>query len=188
MVTPIPHELMTLDDWDALPEDNSAQYELQDGVLVVSPKPALRHQEAQLELAVQIRQQLPRDHQVVGDFELVVKAGPPPTVRAPDLIVIPRGGPQKRAETNAVRIAIEIISPGSRSTDKHLKVVEYAEAGIPWFWLVDLDPPAPTITVFGFGAPDDGYVESQTAVGELVVREPFPLRIDIGMLLGPASW
>jgi hypothetical protein len=37
--------------------------------------------------------------------------------------------------------------------------------------------------VFGLGAPRDGYRESQTATGELVVPEPFPLRIGIDALV-----
>ena len=81
-----------------------------------------------------------------------------------------------------VLLAVEIISPGSRNVDTHLKSVEYAEAGIPHYWLVDLDPPAPTVTVFGLGAPGDGYVESQTTSGELLVTEPFTLRIDVAAL------
>ena len=31
--------LLTLEDWDALPEDNSAHFELQEGVLIVTPRP-----------------------------------------------------------------------------------------------------------------------------------------------------
>jgi hypothetical protein len=37
--------------------------------------------------------------------------------------------------------------------------------------------------VFGLGAPGDGYRESQTASAELVVREPFALRVDIRALV-----
>jgi hypothetical protein len=33
------------------------------------------------------------------------------------------------------------------------------------------------------GAPGDGYVESQTASGELLVSEPFEMRIDVGALV-----
>ena len=49
--------------------------------------------------------------------------------------------------------------------------------------MVDLDPPAPSITVFGLGAPGEGYRESQTAIGELLVTEPFPLSVDISALV-----
>jgi Uma2 family endonuclease len=184
---PIPRELMTLDGWDALPEDNSAHYELQEGVLVVSPKPARRHQLAVTRLAAQMERQLPLDWDAVPDFEVVVQAEGPATVRAPDLVIVRADGPESRVAAGDVLLAVEIISPGSRKIDTHMKPFEYSEAGIPHYWVVDLDPPAPSITVYGLGAPDDGYVESQTATGELVVHEPFDLRIDIGALIDRRS-
>jgi Uma2 family endonuclease len=180
---PIPRELMTLDEWDALPEDNSAHYELQEGVLVVSPKPAKRHQLAVTRLAAQMERQLPIEWVAVPDFEVVVQADGPATVRAPDLVVVRAEGPESRVMAGDVLLAVEIISPGSRKIDTHMKPFEYSEAGISHYWVVDLDPPAPSITVYGLGAPDDGYVESQTATGELIVPEPFEMRIDIGALL-----
>lgn len=183
MVTPIPHELMTLDDWDALPEDNSAHFELQEGVLIVSPKPARRHQDSLLFLGWQVRGQLPAGWQALIDFEVVVQAEAPATVRAPDLVVVPREGPENRVPASDVLIAVEIISPGSRGIDTVLEAHEYAEAGIPHYWVVDLDPPAPSITVFGLGAPGDGYAESQHATGELVTSVPFDLRIDVAGLV-----
>jgi Uma2 family endonuclease len=180
---PIPRELMTLDQWDALPEDNSAHYELQEGVLVVSPKPAKRHQLATTRLAGQVERQLPIDWDAVADFEVVVQAEGPATVRAPDLVIVSADGPESRVAAGEVLLAVEIISPGSRKTDTHMKHFEYAEAGISHYWVVDLDPPAPSITVYGLGAPGDGYVESQTATGELVVQEPFSMRVDIRSLV-----
>jgi Uma2 family endonuclease len=180
---PIPRELMTLDEWDALPEDNSAHYELQEGVLVVSPKPAKRHQLAVARLASQMEHQLPVEWDVVPDFEVVVQADGPATVRAPDLVMVRADAAENRVVAGDVLLAVEIISPGSRKIDTHMKHFEYAEAGIPHYWVVDLDPPAPSITVYGLGAPDDGYVESQTATGELIVQAPFPMRIDIRSLV-----
>jgi Uma2 family endonuclease len=180
---PIPRELMTLAQWDALPEDNSAHYELQEGVLVASPKPARRHQLAVTRLASQMERQLPLDWEAVPDFEVVVQAEGPATVRAPDLVVVRAEGPENRVVAEEVLLAVEIISPGSRKIDTHLKPFEYSEAGIPHYWVVDLDPPVPSITVYGLGAPDDGYVESQTATGVLVVQEPLELEIDIEALV-----
>ncbi|GAA0920121.1 hypothetical protein GCM10009559_02520 [Pseudonocardia zijingensis] len=37
--------------------------------------------------------------------------------------------------------------------------------------------------MYGLGAPGDGYVESQTATGELVVTEPLEMRIDVDALV-----
>jgi Uma2 family endonuclease len=113
----------------------------------------------------------------------VVQAEGPATVRAPDIVVVREEGPENRVVAGEVLLAVEVISPGSRKTDTHMKPFEYAEAGIPHYWVVDLDPPAPSITVYGLGAPDDGYVESQTATGMRIVQEPFELRIDIRALV-----
>lgn len=183
MATPLHHDLMTLEEYDALPEDSSARYELQEGLVVMSPKPVREHQRVVVRLAASFEVQLPAGWECVPDFEVVVQAEEPATVRAPDLVVVREDGPSKRVGAGEVILAVEIISPGSRKVDTVLKPYEYAEAGIPHYWLVDIDPPAPSITVFGLGAPGDGYVESQTATGELVVSEPFRLRVDIPALL-----
>ncbi len=182
-----PGSLMTLDEWMALPEDNTYQYELQEGVLLVSPRPAARHQQAAYRLARQLDDQLPSGWDFLLDVEVVVRSEYPPIVRVPDLVVTRVGAGDRRLVASDVLLAVEIISPGSRNVDLHLKPCEYAEAGIPHYWLVDLDPPAPSITVFHVGAPDDGYIESPATAGELVTTAPFSLRIDIPALVAPRS-
>lgn len=54
-------------------------------------------------------------------------------------------------------LVIEIVSVGSRSSDKDTKRYEYAAAGIPQYWMVDRDN-AQTVTLHRLG-PDDTYVE-----------------------------
>ena len=174
---------LTLDEFVALPEAELARYELQEGALVMAPRPTQPHQDAMFVLGMQIHPQLPSGLRVVLDVDVVVRADDPAIVRAPDLVITTAGRDQKLLTAADIVAAVEIISPGSRNVDLHLKPFEYAEAGIPHYWVVDLDPPAPLITVFGLGAPGDGYVESQRAVtGKLVVTEPFPLTIDIARL------
>jgi Uma2 family endonuclease len=150
----------------------------------VSPRAARRHRQALVRLAHQIESGLPAGWECVVDFEVVVRAEQPVILRAPDLVVVPTDSPQKRVTAGEVRLAVEIISPGTRNVDTHLKSFEYADAGIPYYWLIDLDPPVPSITVSGLGAPGDGYEESQTATDQLIVTEPFPLRVDIDALVG----
>jgi len=190
MAMPLHHDpglLMTLDEWVALPEDDTYRYELQEGVLLVSPRAARRHQLAAQRLSQQLDGQLPVDWESVLDMEVVVRAPHPPTVRVPDVVVTRVGGPEDRLAASDVLLAVEIISPGSRNVDLHLKPYEYAEAGIPHYWIVDLDPPAPSITVCHLGTPDVGYVEAPAATGELVTTAPLRLRIDIPALVAPRS-
>lgn len=187
MAMPLHHGLMTIEEYFALPEDSSARYELQEGLLVMSPKPIREHQRVVVRLGALFEVQLPTGWECLPDFEVVVQTEEPATVRAPDLVVVREGGPSKRVGAGEVVLAVEIISPGSRKVDTVLKPYEYAEAGIAHYWLIDLDPPVPSITVFGLGAPGEGYVESQTATGELAVTEPFPLHVDIPALLAPRT-
>ncbi|MGH3611494.1 MAG: Uma2 family endonuclease [Pseudonocardia sp.] len=35
---------------------------------------------------------------------------------------------------------MEVLSPGSHRTDHVAKRADYADAGIPHYWIVDLDP------------------------------------------------
>lgn len=183
MAMPLQHGLMTLEEFVALPEENSARYELQEGVLVVSPRSARPNQLAVQRLSYQLDAQMPVEWESVIDFEVVVRTAEPAILRVPDLVVTRVDGPRQRLVAADVLLAVEVISPGSRNVDLHLKPFEYSEAGIPHYWLVDLDPPAPSITVFGLGAPGDGYAEGQTATGVLVVAEPFELHIDIRALV-----
>jgi Uma2 family endonuclease len=183
MAMPLHRDLMTLEEFVALPEDDTARYELQEGVLVVAPRPRPRHQDAMFRLGTQIDRCLPPELTMLLDVDVVVRAADPATVRSPDVVVTTASTDVDRLSASDVLLAVEIISPGSRNVDLHLKPFEYADAGIPHYWVVDLDPPAPTITVYGPGAPGDGYVESRTATGELVVREPAALRIDVAALV-----
>jgi Uma2 family endonuclease len=139
-----PDHLLTLGDWNALPEDHTRQYELMEGVLIVTPKPILPHQSAGWRLAGQLEPQLPLELSVVTDSELVVDPGSPATVRVPDVMIVPTAAVDDglaRVDADAVPLAVEILSPGSRRTDQVTKFAEYAEAGIAYYWIIDLDKP-----------------------------------------------
>ncbi len=171
----------------ALPEDNSYRYELQEGILLVSPRPTSRHQQAACRLARQCDEQLPSGWDFLLDVEVVVRAEHPAIVRVPDLVITRIGVADSRLVASDVALAVEIISPGSRNVDLHLKPFEYAEAGIRYYWLVDLDTPAPSVTVFHLGAPDDGYTEGPATAGWLVIPASFDLCINIPALVGARS-
>ncbi len=177
-----PRALLTLADWVKLPEDNTYRYELQEGVLVVAPRPARPHQLAASRLSRQLDDQLPPGWESILDMEIVVAAEHPAVVRVPDVVVTMVDGPASRLAASDVLLAVEVISPGSRSVDLRLKPFEYAEAGIPHYWVVDLEPPAPSITTYHLGAPGDGYIEAPAVAGELLTTVPFALRIDVAAL------
>lgn len=138
-----PQRLLTLDDWAALPETNERHIEVVEGVLVVSPRPMMLHQRVVRLLANQLDQQLPKKYDAVLEAEMVVTEVPL-TVRIPDVMVVETAlvdANPARCDASDVRLAVEVLSPGTKRTDRVTKFSEYAEAGIEHYWIVDLDAP-----------------------------------------------
>lgn len=139
-----PDHVLTVDEWAALPEYERYRLELCEGVLVVSPHPGYLHQHVSFALVDALAGQLPDDLCVLGDVEVLL-LGEPPTVRCPDVIVVDRTlveSDPDRANAADVRLVVEVTTAGSGRTDRVTKFSEYAESGIPQYWIVDLTEPA----------------------------------------------
>ena len=142
------------DDLAALPDDGR-RYEVVDGHLVVTPPPSQDHQLVAGRLREQLAAACPAEWEVVQEYALPLGSDG----RVPDLSVVRRralsGGtspyPQGPEDFGLV---VEISSPSTRKTDLFAKPGEYAEAGIPLFWRVDLLP-EPAVHPFRLQA--DGY-------------------------------
>lgn len=179
---PWPDHLLTLDEWDHLPEDPFRHCELAEGVLVMEPRPAPLHQRATWRLTDQLDSQLPDELTALPEVEVVVNARRPITVRVPDVVVTT----DKRAQENPSRLdaadvllAVEIVSPGTGRTDRVTKLTEYADAGIPTYWIVDLDEPA-TLTAYILVDGDYEIVAQVTDAASL--SEPAAVTIDVRTL------
>jgi Uma2 family endonuclease len=174
--------LLTLDEFVALPEDNSQRYELEEGILVVSPRPVPPHQRVGNRLTHKLNEQMPSEWEAFTELEVVVIDRDPATVRVPDVVVISPDWVRAQVPAAKVLIAVEVISPGSRRKDTLVKPMEYAEAGIPHYWVIDLEPPA-TLTAYVLA--DGHYQKAQTVTDELTTLDPFPLHIDVPALTTP---
>ncbi len=183
---PWPDHLLTLEEFAALPEDNSRRYELQEGVLIVTPRAAPLHQKVAFNLMIALNEQLPIGWDVLNDVEVVTQPGFPSRVRVPDVVVttveVVKANPP-RLTADQVRLAVEIISPGSRTTDTVVKPHEYADSGIPYYWVIDLDPPVSLAAYHLAG--DFGYQEAPAVTGKFSTIEPFPLTFDVVELTAP---
>jgi Uma2 family endonuclease len=179
----VPRHRLSLEEFNALPEDNSARYELQEGVLVVTPRRAPEHLRAAFRIARQLDDQLPVDLEALIEAEVCLEPEFPPTVRIPDVVVTQtvKSGGTVRVED--VVVAIGVMSPGSRRTDTVTKPFEYAEAGIPHYWLVDLDPPV-SLTAYRL-AGELGYQEYPAVIGVFTTREPAEIRLELADLPNP---
>lgn len=151
-----PNHLLTLEEWEALPEDPGMRVELAEGVLVMSPMPFSWHQKAGMRLGYRLDQQLPAALTALVEVEVVV-ADDPLTIRVPDIIVtrteLYQTNPRRYAAGD-VLLAVEVLSDGTRRVDRVLKFSEYAEAGIPQYWIVDLGEP---ITLLAYVLAGDAY-------------------------------
>jgi Uma2 family endonuclease len=177
-----PDHLLSLAEWDALPEDTTRRYELAEGILRVSPRPISDHQWAVSRLGYQLHPQLPADLGELPEVEVVLFSDFPATVRVPDLVVVPTAVAKSnpaRYQAEDVLLAVEVISPGSRRVDRVLKLNEYAEAGIGNYWIVDTERPV-TITAFELVGQEYKLV-SETS-GTLSVTSPAPLTVDVQAL------
>ena len=185
--------LLTVAQFATLPEDNSRRYELVEGNIVMSPRPIGFHQRCLYLLLRQVDDQLPGD--LIGLAEVDVDlALVPPTkpgfVRIPDIVVVPRAAMDRQRReggmfhASEVALAVEIISPGSRRLDGIVKRDEYADAGIPYYWVVDLGEPGDRITLTAHHlAGEFGYADTGPVVGIFTSAEPFPLRVDVDALV-----
>ncbi|WP_158602775.1 Uma2 family endonuclease [Jiangella rhizosphaerae] len=180
----VPDHLVTVEEWGALEDINPRmRYELVDGNVVMSPWPALDHQDIIGTLVAVLRRQRPPGHRVLPESELLLGLGPWPTVRVPDVMVTGRSERGlARLHAADAELVVEVVSPGSRRTDRIAKVADYQEAGIPAYWIVD---PA---------AADDGrfvayelvggaYKEVARGSGVITLERPFPVTIDVDDLL-----
>ncbi len=166
------------EDLARFPEGNL--FEVIDGLLFVNAQPNILHQMIADELRAILKAQLPRD--VVPVREIGVRLVD--ALVGPDITLVKRTEVQPRAseqKASATVLVVEVASPTTERTDRTVKSEKYAEAGIPGYWRVELDP----IKVIAYVLRDGTYAElGAWGAGEtVVVEEPVQVRFDPAELL-----
>jgi Uma2 family endonuclease len=184
-----PAHLLTVGEYAALGEDDSGRSELMEGNLVMLPSRSPDHNMAALRIAVQLLPQLPQDLEVITNVDIDLELAPadqPGFSRRPDVIVVRRSARQRvRIEGGLIRasemlVVIEIVSPGSRRTDNVVKRAECADAGIPHYWIVDIQEP---VSLLACHLTDKfGYLDAEVVGGTFTSTEPFSINLDLGDL------
>jgi Uma2 family endonuclease len=162
----------TVDDLDAIPDDG-LQYELIDGVLIVSPAPAPRHQRALRELVFMMYAVCPPELEV---FFAPLDCRPDRrNSLQPDLMVVRRSEVGERNIQVPPLLAVEVLSPSTRRKDLRLKRSVYEEWGIGSFWYLD-----PVEQAFSASDLVDGrYEEVSKAVRDQKVTVARPYEVEI---------
>ena len=168
---PAADQPFTVADLDRLPDDGR-RYELLDGVLLVSPRPAVVHQFVGGRLFRQLDSACPIDLCVM--YEPGVELGTQTEV-APDLVVIRMDQVDGAKLVEPPMLIVEVRSPSTALIDLSLKKDAYERFGVPSYWIVDPDPAGPEFTIFELR---DGRYELELKTTEpFTASKPFPVTI-----------
>ena len=167
----------TVDDLDRIPDDG-LQYELLDGLLLVTPAPVPLHQP--------VAAQLFRTLDAARTDEFLVFFGPLDwrpdrrTSLQPDLLVLRTEHWSPTKLTTDLQLVVEILSPSTRRKDVMLKRSKYQDCGLPHYWIVDpggsgdREPSVEALALV-----DGSYLTTGTARGDqrLELAAPFPVTL-----------
>jgi Uma2 family endonuclease len=176
---------LTVADYDALPEDVCRQIEVVDGAIVVNPRPRRVHQVIARHLANVLEGACGPRFAVATDVDLRLR-DVPLLNRCPDIAVYDSSLPGDDAlRPQHCLLVVEVMSPGSITTDQTDKPAEYAAAGIEHFWRTELDDGEHKVTVFRYRLDPTTrmYASAGMNTGKMVVSDPFEVSVDLDELL-----
>ncbi|MCF3963116.1 Uma2 family endonuclease [Streptomyces fuscigenes] len=169
------HTQMSAEQYDSWPEEQCAGIEIVDGMVVVSPSASKRHNRLARLLANAL------DAAGGPDFDVRLQ-DVPLTNRRPDVIVY-------RAETigltptrpEHVLLVVEAVSPGSETTDRIVKVDQYAKAGITFYWRIEQAATGiPIVHTSVLDPAARAYRDGEMFTGTVTATVPFSVTVDLG--------
>jgi len=175
----------TEDELEVVPDN--VRYEIEDGILYVSPSPALWHQKFELKVAMMLDSQCPEEWTSVPGAEIrIYEDDKVMQARSPDVMVVPTEATTTEADRNWVApnemaLALEVVSKSSRSRDRITKAALYAEWGIPLYLRVE-GKPAVALYEYRLDAETGQYRTPVQYTDVFETDAPFPLRIDLSAL------
>lgn len=173
-------EQVTAEQYDSWTAAQCVGIEIVDGMVAVSPSPTKPHN--------RLIQVLVQDLDAAGGPEWNAGFGfdvrlqdAPLHNRRPDVVVY-------RADTiditparpEHVLLVAEVVAPGSETTDRLVKRVHYAQAGIAFYWRIERAPNGiPLIYAYVLDPAALGYRECGVFTGAIETSAPFPVKIDL---------
>jgi Uma2 family endonuclease len=170
----------TVDDWLAAdqPVDGS-RLELIWGYLYMTPPPGGPHQHATFHLARALFDAL----QAADRKDLHVLPGvavrlstPLRTGVVPDVAVVDCGIEHVAFEPENLVLAVEVWSRGNKQNERDTKVAAYANAGVPYLWIVEPRADAP-VRFWGYQLAGRGYRQMAYEDSGRVVLAPGPVQV-----------
>ena len=179
------HDQISAEQYDAMPEEQCRDIEIVDGMVQMSPKPTPVHQIVARRIADAIDRAGQPEWATVLDVDLRLR-DIPLLNRQPDVVVF-------RAETDLDRLipvaavlgVVEVVSPGSESTDRIMKPIEYAAAGIAHFWRLENSAGQFVLHTFELDQATSAYSSTGQFTGRFTAKLAFPVEIDFARFPTP---
>ena len=168
-----PDRILTVEDMEDMPDDEF-RYELDDGVLIVSPAPSSLHQRVVFRLAQVLDAACPPEFEVLPGVGVNIDRY---QHRVPDLAVVRADSLDTVFQERPPVLAVEVASPRTRLYDRNRKKDVYEQFGIVSYWIIDPDPVKPELTVFELR--DGGYRQVAQVAGDEAFQavQPFPVAV-----------
>lgn len=170
----------TADDLDRLP-NLPPHTELIDGSLVFVSPQSLFHSRTVDFFTWQLQSVAPAELEVIRELTIDIDWQNRPE---PDVVVVNGDAVESEAQTRiraeAVLLAVEVVSPESRSRDRETKPLKYARAGIPHYWRVENDGTGSAIVhAFELEPTTSAYVCTGIFHDRMKVPAPFTVDLDL---------
>ena len=168
---------LTVDDVAHLPED--LRYELVDGRLVLSPTPLASHQWIGYDVVHACGVNAPVDVAPIGEMSVMIDSR---NERRPDIVMVHvECGNVSPIDVVHVILIGEIVSPSSRVIDGKDKLKVYADAGVPYYWIIDPLAERVTLTEFVLGS-GGVYHEGVRTDERVTLTRPWEIMLDLPAL------
>ncbi|MFI1522050.1 Uma2 family endonuclease [Kitasatospora cineracea] len=177
------HHQITADEYDSWSEEQCTGIEIVDGMVVVSPGASKRHNRLARILANALDAAAGPDWNADTDFDVRLQ-DVPLTNRRPDVVVY-------RAETiditptrpKHVLLVVEVVSPGSETTDRIVKVDQYAQAGIAFYWRIEqTSNGVPLVYTYLLDPASRSYRDADVFTGAVRATAPFAVEVDLSVI------
>jgi Uma2 family endonuclease len=168
---------LTVADMEHMPDDEF-RYELDDGVLIVSPAPSSLHKRAVTRLTVILTAACPAGLEVLAGVGVNLSRF---QHRVPDVAVVRADSMETVFQEQPPLLAVEVASPRTRLYDRSRKKDVYGQSGIQSYWIVEPDRNRPELIVFELR--DGRYQEAARVAGD----ETFQAVLPFGVAFAPSA-
>lgn len=169
-----PDRLLSEDDLEDLPPGDDRRYELDDGVLIVSPAPVNIHQLVVTRLTITLAAACPDDLAVLAGVSISITKF---QHRIPDVAVVPADSLATKFAERPPLLAVEVSSRSTRLYDRNRKKDIYESFGIPAFWIIEPERDRPRLIAYELRDGTYQTVADVTSDDEFRARLPFAVTI-----------